>query len=169
MHGTVKPLPASPAGAPLAALALRLAWRDLRGGFRGFGVFIACLALGVAAIAGQGPHVVQPIERINGKFVVFSSGNLLSDQSAAAGLPAETQYGLIALFRFRSDEKETKVKRLDYVPVWVRPGDYLIEPVGWGLKNDPANESALRAAWESTVSIAGKGRLIRPIPRTLGG
>ena len=31
MHGTIKPLPASPAGAPLVALALRLAWRDLRG------------------------------------------------------------------------------------------------------------------------------------------
>ncbi len=51
MHGTIKPLPASPAGAPLVALALRLAWRDLRGGFRGFGVFIACLALGVMTIA----------------------------------------------------------------------------------------------------------------------
>ncbi len=122
---------------------------------------------GVAAIAGQGPHVVQPIERINGKFVVFSSGNLLSNQSAAAGLPAETQYGLIALFRLRSDGNGTKVKRLDYVPIWVRPGDYLIEPVGWGLKNDPANGAALRAAWESTVSIAGKGKLVRPIPGDL--
>ncbi|MCB9959938.1 MAG: FtsX-like permease family protein [Rhodospirillaceae bacterium] len=32
--------------------ALRLARRELRGGLRGFRVFIACLALGVAAIAG---------------------------------------------------------------------------------------------------------------------
>jgi hypothetical protein len=31
---------------------LRLALRELRGGVRGFGVFLACLALGVAAIAG---------------------------------------------------------------------------------------------------------------------
>jgi len=36
------------------ALALRLALRELRGGARGFGVFIACIALGVAAIAGVG-------------------------------------------------------------------------------------------------------------------
>ncbi len=36
------------------ALALRLAFRELRGGVRGFGVFLACLALGVAAIAGVG-------------------------------------------------------------------------------------------------------------------
>jgi poly-gamma-glutamate capsule biosynthesis protein CapA/YwtB (metallophosphatase superfamily) len=123
---------------------------------------------GVAGIAGQGPHVVQPIERINGKFVVFSSGNLLSNQSAAANLPAETQYGLIALFRLRDRGEGVEVARLDYVPIWVRPGDYLIEPVGWGLKNDPGNSTSLRAAWESTVSIAGKGRAIRPIPVRLG-
>src|ERR1700733_8636486 len=34
--------------------ALRFAWRELRGGLRGFGVFIACIALGVMAIAGVG-------------------------------------------------------------------------------------------------------------------
>src|ERR1700741_4171708 len=34
--------------------ALRFAWRELRGGLRGFGVFIACIALGVNAIAGVG-------------------------------------------------------------------------------------------------------------------
>ena len=34
--------------------ALRLAMRELRGGVRGFGVFIACIALGVTAIAGVG-------------------------------------------------------------------------------------------------------------------
>lgn len=32
-------------------LAWRLTWRELRGGLRGFRVFLACLALGVAAIA----------------------------------------------------------------------------------------------------------------------
>jgi putative ABC transport system permease protein len=29
---------------------LRFAWRDLRGGIRGFGIFLACIAIGVAAI-----------------------------------------------------------------------------------------------------------------------
>src|SRR5271167_3050943 len=38
----------------MTALALRLAWRELRGGLRGFGVFVACIALGVLAIAGVG-------------------------------------------------------------------------------------------------------------------
>jgi putative ABC transport system permease protein len=36
------------------SLALRFAWRELRGGLRGFGVFIASIALGVMAIAGVG-------------------------------------------------------------------------------------------------------------------
>ena len=35
-------------------LALRLAFRELSGGLRGFGIFFACLALGVWAIAGVG-------------------------------------------------------------------------------------------------------------------
>ena len=35
-------------------LALRYAWRELRGGMKGFYVFIACIALGVFAIAGVG-------------------------------------------------------------------------------------------------------------------
>jgi putative ABC transport system permease protein len=35
-------------------VAVRIARRELRGGLRGFGVFLACLALGVAAIAAVG-------------------------------------------------------------------------------------------------------------------
>jgi putative ABC transport system permease protein len=38
----------------MSALALRFAWRELRGGPRGFGVFVACIVLGVMAIAGVG-------------------------------------------------------------------------------------------------------------------
>ncbi len=49
----------SVASVPTSALSgwmtsLRLAQRDLRGGLRAFTVFIACIALGVAAIAGVG-------------------------------------------------------------------------------------------------------------------
>jgi putative ABC transport system permease protein len=37
-----------------ASVAIRLAWRDLQGGFKGFQIFIACLALGVASIVAIG-------------------------------------------------------------------------------------------------------------------
>jgi putative ABC transport system permease protein len=42
------------AGGRPASLSLRYALRELRGGLRGFYVFIACIALGVMAIAGVG-------------------------------------------------------------------------------------------------------------------
>jgi putative ABC transport system permease protein len=52
MHGT---LPATPQKRPASGsrlpLLLRLAFRELRGGLKGFGIFLACIALGVAAIA----------------------------------------------------------------------------------------------------------------------
>src|SRR3954466_13977758 len=38
----------------MTLLPLRFALRELRGGIRGFYVFLACIALGVAAIAGVG-------------------------------------------------------------------------------------------------------------------
>src|ERR1700709_2515043 len=41
-------------GGRAISLALRYALRELRGGLRGFYVFIACIALGVMAIAGVG-------------------------------------------------------------------------------------------------------------------
>ncbi|MGB7100889.1 MAG: FtsX-like permease family protein [Xanthobacteraceae bacterium] len=44
----------APAAKPSRLLPLHFAWRELRGGLRGFGVFIACIALGVLAIAGVG-------------------------------------------------------------------------------------------------------------------
>ena len=41
-------------GKPRASLSLRYALRELRGGLRGFYVFIACIALGVMTISGVG-------------------------------------------------------------------------------------------------------------------
>jgi putative ABC transport system permease protein len=41
-------------GSRASSLALRYALRELRGGLRGFYVFVACIALGVMAIAGVG-------------------------------------------------------------------------------------------------------------------
>ena len=54
MHGTLsRPEPARPRpAASRLPLTLRLALRELRGGLSGFRVFIACIALGVAAISG---------------------------------------------------------------------------------------------------------------------
>ena len=65
MEGTlVRPPRASVAGAeaPVLATAWRLALRELRGGTRGLRIVIACLALGVAAIAGVGTLTSAVVE-----------------------------------------------------------------------------------------------------------
>lgn len=119
---------------------------------------------GVAAIAGQGPHVVQPIERIRGKFVIFSSGNLLSNQSALAGLPVATQDGLIALLRFVETEGGFEVRRVDYVPTMVELDGHAVLPAGRGSSSHPELAGALADSWQRTVDVAGRGPNLRPIP-----
>ncbi len=57
-------------------LVLRFAWRDLRGGLRGFGVFIACIALGVMAIAGVGSVAASLADGIAGAGQTLLGGDL---------------------------------------------------------------------------------------------
>lgn len=52
MHGTLSRPHPRPRRLPASPLILRLAFRELRSGLQGFGIFLACIALGVAAIAG---------------------------------------------------------------------------------------------------------------------
>src|SRR3984885_13971353 len=57
-------------------LALRFALRELRGGLRGFGVFIACIALGVMAIAGVGSVAASLNDGISSAGRVILGGDL---------------------------------------------------------------------------------------------
>ena len=52
MHGSLPSTPRRPRSHGSLPLILRLALRELRGGLAGFGIFLACIALGVGAIAG---------------------------------------------------------------------------------------------------------------------
>jgi len=60
----------------MTQLALRFAWRELRGGLRGFGVFIVCIALGVLAIAGVGSVAASLAGGIAGAGQVILGGDL---------------------------------------------------------------------------------------------
>ena len=105
----------------------------------------------ISVVVGQGPHVVQPIERVNGKFVVFSEGNLVSNQAPSTGLPAETQDGLIALLHFKAVGDRVAVRRVTYAPTWVRLSDYVVLPA------KPSQGGALAHSHDRTVSVVGKG------------
>ena len=66
----------APAAQTTRWVSLRFAWRELRGGLRGFGVFIACIALGVLAIAGVGSVAASLADGIGSGGRIILGGDL---------------------------------------------------------------------------------------------
>ena len=66
----------APVPRPSRFTALRFAWRELRGGLRGFAVFIACIALGVMAIAGVGSVAASLTDGIGNAGQIILGGDL---------------------------------------------------------------------------------------------
>lgn len=70
-------------------ILLRLAARDLRGGLAGFGIFLACLALGVAAISGVGSLSRSLADGLARQGRVILGGDVSFDFVQRAASPAE--------------------------------------------------------------------------------
>src|ERR1700730_16572729 len=69
-------------------LAFRLARREMRGGLRGFGIFLACLTLGVAAIAGVASLAAAVYAGLKGDARIVLGGDVefnLVTRPASAG------------------------------------------------------------------------------------
>jgi hypothetical protein len=124
---------------------------------------------GVAAIVAQGPHVVQPIHWVDGKPVVYSEGNLISNQGAIVGLPTPSQDGLIALLSFVARGSHVRATRIRYVPTYVSHPDLEVLPVGPALRRGIGDPAELRASYARTVAVAGREPRIRPMPSRLPG
>jgi hypothetical protein len=113
-------------------------------------------------------HVVQPIRFIHGKPVVFGEGNLISDQTTATGCcPAASQDGMIVLLTVRVDARGAQVTVIHYVPIWVRPRDFVVLPAGTAWRTDHADAAALRASYRRTVATVGRTPRVQPIPAHL--
>jgi poly-gamma-glutamate synthesis protein (capsule biosynthesis protein) len=120
----------------------------------------------ITAVVGQHVHVVQPVARVNGRIVVFGEGNLLSNQTPAC-CAAGSQDGLLALLRIDVTGNRARLRRVRYVPVWVRHPDYAVLPIGDALHRHLADPGELRASYARTVGVAGRGRGISPLPARL--
>ena len=112
---------------------------------------------------------VQPIERINGKYVVFSEGNLLSNQAPEYGLPASSQDGMVVLLDCVADGSGVHVEGVRYVPVFVSHPDYTVLPIGTALQRGEGDPTLLRESYHRTVSVVGQGKRIEPVPAKLPG
>ncbi|HEY1544413.1 MAG TPA: FtsX-like permease family protein [Xanthobacteraceae bacterium] len=77
---------------PTRWLAFRLALRELRGGVRGFGVFIACIALGVAAIAGVGSFAQSLVDGLAREGRAILGGDLAFNLIQREATPPERAF-----------------------------------------------------------------------------
>ena len=108
-------------------------------------------------VVGHHVHVVQPIDRVGEKYVIFGVGNSLSNQSPAAdaSLPAASQDGVIVDVTFTESPLNGafKTTKVGYTPTWVDRSGYVITPVVAGLKDaatPAATKTALQQSWQRT-------------------
>src|SRR5664280_3806838 len=120
----------------------------------------------VDLILGDHVHVLQPVQKIGDKYVIYGLGNLLSNQSPAAGLTPNTEDGAILTAQVRAQNGTTSVERVTYTATYVEIGPYTVWPTGSG----PARlRSQLDASYQRTAaaetSLPGHERDAQPDPR----
>jgi poly-gamma-glutamate capsule biosynthesis protein CapA/YwtB (metallophosphatase superfamily) len=108
----------------------------------------------VDLIVGHHAHVVQPVQRIHGKWVAFGLGNSLSAQSAAC-CPAATQDGVLLQVTVVRKAGRFVVGAVRYTPTWVDHPSYRIHPVPQALASGSANPAMLRSSMRRTTAAIG--------------
>ncbi len=121
----------------------------------------------ITAIVGQHVHVVQPIERVGGKLVVFGEGQLLSNQSSAC-CPVQTQDGMLVFLHLSVTDGRARLSGITYLPTWDRHPDYSVLPIGDAWRRHEAPPADLRASYDRTTATVGRiPGLLGPIPNRL--
>ncbi len=163
------------------ALAWRLARREMRGGIKGFRVFMACLTLGVAAIAGVGSladGVREGLRRdartILGGDVELSFTHRSTTPEQAAYLAASGRVSEVlemrAMARVGDERALVELKAVD--PVYPLVGSVRVAGAvdlaaalargadgRWGAAVEPAALSRLGAALDGTIRV-GDGEFV---------
>jgi poly-gamma-glutamate capsule biosynthesis protein CapA/YwtB (metallophosphatase superfamily) len=111
----------------------------------------------VDLVLGHHAHVVQPLERVDGEWVVYGMGNFLAHQGTF--LPAN-QEGLVVRFTFREGAQGWQVTTAEYAAVHVtRSTPVRMVDVGQALATgeapSPVDPARLREAWDRTAAAVG--------------
>jgi hypothetical protein len=105
-------------------------------------------------IIGHHAHVVQPFERIRGKWVVYGLGNMIARHQRPRGVSEE---GIIARFTFDKADGHWRVRAAEWVPTLVDLGPpiRLVElPQALQKQDlDPAKQARYQAAVARTRAI----------------
>ncbi len=100
-------------------------------------------------VVGHHAHVVQPIERVAGTWVLFGLGNHLSNQVAD-----DERDGLLALVTFAPGDDGWDVTGIEAVPTWVDLDTHRVVPAtGVGADTHPDLRDQLAASHARTRSV----------------
>jgi poly-gamma-glutamate synthesis protein (capsule biosynthesis protein) len=105
----------------------------------------------VDLVLGDHVHVQQPVQRIGDKYVVYGMGNLLSNQSPAAGLKPQTQDGAIVGVHVVHRGDRWVADEVTITATYCQIGPYTVWPVTRAIA-DASTPAALRA--QLTASLA---------------
>jgi poly-gamma-glutamate capsule biosynthesis protein CapA/YwtB (metallophosphatase superfamily) len=111
----------------------------------------------VDLILGHHVHVVQPIERVGGKWVAYGMGNSLSNQTPAC-CAAGSQDGVLVQVTIARDGDAPRVRAVRYVPTWVEHPTFRVRPVPGALADRslaPQARQALEASGDRTRRAVG--------------
>lgn len=108
----------------------------------------------VDLVLGTHVHVVQPCERIAGKYVFYGLGNFLSNQSPEVdrSLRPETQEGVVATVTLRLGADGTVTEAAAYQPTRVDLAGHVVRPTSAG------SQTASWARVVRTLGSLGPGR-----------
>jgi hypothetical protein len=129
----------------------------------------------VDLVLGHHAHVVQPIDRVGRKVVVYGLGNLLSNMTTSCtGCTAGVQDGLIVHLRVVERGSRFVVDSVTYTPTWVEQGTtWRILPVARWLDQRSTTDGTrglLEASWDRTVravNLLGANQRLGVIPKRL--
>ncbi|MGK5640347.1 CapA family protein [Streptomyces sp. URMC 126] len=121
----------------------------------------------IDVILGHHAHAVQPIERINGTWVVYGHGNLLARHRVSRGT---TEEGLLSWFRFSRTGGAWRVRRLGFIPILIDlTGPVRVVPLPTAL-SDPDLPPERRTRYEQAyhrTRAAALHRVTTPAARPL--
>lgn len=152
------------------ATIVRFAARDLRGGLRGYGIFLACIALGVAAIAGVGSlagglsdGLAREGRTILGGDVAFAVINAQPPTEADSYLAARGRVSDVATLRAMARAPDGDATLID-----IKAVDRSYPLSGTVTLDPPMSLSAALAPREGVFGIAADAALLARLGLRLG-
>ena len=111
-------------------------------------------------IVGHHAHVLQPIEQINGTWVMFGLGNILSNMPTSENWPAASQDGAVAVVEFTvADDGDVAVAAPSLYPTWVdKDAGFVVRVVAADLAGseiDDTTRHRLEASLDRTRQVVG--------------